>query len=140
MNRNKNRCAIVPFPCEQSIFAFQKLERRWNGTIAFPCERGLSYQKPKPPSQLRCEVALFLEHSIHGHVHFHVHGKVCEENVLIEGLLHTYEKDTLKISKQISHRGHTKRGTFPVMRGVTGGVSDSAFPQFFCPISANPQK
>ena len=42
VNRNKNRYAIVPFPCEQSIFAFQKLERRWNGTIAFPCERGLN--------------------------------------------------------------------------------------------------
>ena len=43
VNRNKNRYAIVPFPCEQSIFAFQKLERRWNGTIAFPCERGLRF-------------------------------------------------------------------------------------------------
>ena len=42
MNRSKNRYAIVPFPCERSIFAFQKLERRWNGTIAFPCERGLT--------------------------------------------------------------------------------------------------
>ena len=46
VNRNKNRYAIVPFPCEQSLFAFQnlaceKLERRWNGTIAFPCERGI---------------------------------------------------------------------------------------------------
>ena len=41
VNRNKNRYAIVPFPCEQSIFAFQKVERRWNGTIAFPCERSL---------------------------------------------------------------------------------------------------
>ena len=27
------------FPCEQSIFAFQKLERRENGTNAFPCEQ-----------------------------------------------------------------------------------------------------
>ena len=43
VNRNKNRYAIVPFPCEQSIFAFQKLGRRWNGTIAFPRE-----QKQKP--------------------------------------------------------------------------------------------
>ena len=41
VNRNKNRHAIVPFPCEQSLFAFQKLERRWNGTIAFPCEQDL---------------------------------------------------------------------------------------------------
>ena len=40
--RKVERCAIVPFPYEQSIFAFQKLERRWNGTIVFPCERGLS--------------------------------------------------------------------------------------------------
>ena len=45
MNRSKNRYAIVPFPCERSIFAFQKLERRWNGTIAFPCEQGLRLAK-----------------------------------------------------------------------------------------------
>ena len=42
VNRNKKRYTVVPFPSEQSIFAFQKLERRWNGAIAFPCERGRS--------------------------------------------------------------------------------------------------
>ena len=65
VNRNKNRYAIVPFPCEQSIFAFQKLERRWNGTIAFPCERGLrtssiirsSKENSNVPSKVTSSVA-----------------------------------------------------------------------------------
>ena len=38
VSKNKNRCAIFPFPREQSSFMFQKLERR---EIAFSCERGL---------------------------------------------------------------------------------------------------
>ena len=37
-----NWYAIVPFPCEQPICPFQKLERRWNGTIVFPCELSLN--------------------------------------------------------------------------------------------------
>ena len=28
------------FPSEQPICPFQKFERRWNGTIVFPCELG----------------------------------------------------------------------------------------------------
>ena len=29
---------IAPFPLEQPICSFQKLKRRWHGTIVFPCE------------------------------------------------------------------------------------------------------
>ena len=38
LKTKQNWYAIVPFPCEQPICPFQKLERRWNGRIAFPCE------------------------------------------------------------------------------------------------------
>ena len=34
----RNWYTIVPFLCEQPICPCQKLERRWNGMIAFPCE------------------------------------------------------------------------------------------------------
>ena len=36
LNTKQNWYTIVPFPFEQPICSFQKLERRWNGTIAFP--------------------------------------------------------------------------------------------------------
>ena len=42
LNTEQNWYAIVSFPHEQPICHFQKLGRRWNGTIAFPCELGLS--------------------------------------------------------------------------------------------------
>ena len=45
LNTKRNWYAIVPSPCEQPICRFQKLERRWNGTIAFPCELGPSLTK-----------------------------------------------------------------------------------------------
>ena len=31
-------CTIVMFSFELPICPFQKFERRWNGTIAFPCD------------------------------------------------------------------------------------------------------
>ena len=40
----KNRYAFVPLPYEQYTIPFKKLEQKWNGTIAFPCERGLTYK------------------------------------------------------------------------------------------------
>ena len=42
LNTKQNWYAIVPFPCEQPTCPFQKMERRWNGTIAFPCKLGRS--------------------------------------------------------------------------------------------------
>ena len=45
LNTNSERYAIIPFPCEQSTFSSQKVEQRRNGTIAFPCERGLRLGK-----------------------------------------------------------------------------------------------
>ena len=44
-HKHKNWYAIVPFPCKQPICPFQKLEQRWNGTIALPCELGLKLTK-----------------------------------------------------------------------------------------------
>ena len=41
LNTKQNWYAIVPFPCEQPICPLQKLERRWDGTTAFPCELDL---------------------------------------------------------------------------------------------------
>ena len=40
LNAKQNWYAIFPFLCEQPICPFQKLERRWDRTIAFPCELG----------------------------------------------------------------------------------------------------
>ena len=41
LNVKQNWYAIVQFPCKQPICPFQKFERRWSGTIPFPCELGL---------------------------------------------------------------------------------------------------
>ena len=38
LNTKQNWYTIVPFPYEQPICLFQKLERRWDGKIAFPSE------------------------------------------------------------------------------------------------------
>ena len=43
LNTRQNWYAIVPFPCEQSSYPLEEVERRWDGTIAFPCELGLNY-------------------------------------------------------------------------------------------------
>ena len=40
LNTKQNWYAILPFPSEQPICPFQKLERRRNGTITLPCELG----------------------------------------------------------------------------------------------------
>ena len=36
------RNCSVPLPFEQYNFLFQKVAQKWNGTIAFPCEQGLT--------------------------------------------------------------------------------------------------
>ena len=45
LNTKQNWYAIVPLPSEQPICPFQKLERRWNGTIELPCKLGLKDTK-----------------------------------------------------------------------------------------------
>ena len=45
LNKKQNWYAIVPFSYEQFKCPFQKLERRWNVTIAFLCELGLNWKK-----------------------------------------------------------------------------------------------
>ena len=42
--RTQYRYAIVPFPFEQPICSFQKLERRWNGKTVFPSEHNIGTQ------------------------------------------------------------------------------------------------